>query len=235
MSDAPVAIVAGSGIALGPLLDTITWEKPFHDIFGVPEGHVAGHACKVLYGTCDGHRILLQCGRLHAYEGSSFEEVTRSVDVFKEMGVRRILFTNAAGGVRRGLAAGSLLAVNRVQCWPYRKYALPDVLCPDLVVPSCDSEGTYQWVYGPSYETMAEIAALQSMAADAVGMSTAPALFRCQQLGIASSVISCITNQCGASEKLTHAHVLETAQQASSRLCDIIRTALPTLGVPNIH
>lgn len=220
-----IGIVAGSGIELRPLLDELNREEPFPG----SGGGIPGHPGRFLHGFCEGRPIVLQCGRLHAYEGFAFEEAVRTVDVLHGFGVRAIIFTNAAGGLRTGMRPGDLMAARRVLSWPYPRYALPDTITPDWVVPGCDHHGAYIWMHGPCYETHAEIATLRRMGADAVGMSTAPELMRCQSLGIAAAAVSCITNACAVQERLTHAHVIEVAAQASGRLCELIRHTLRML------
>jgi purine-nucleoside phosphorylase len=81
-------------------------------------------------------------------------------------------------------------------------------------------------MHGPCYETRAEIAALRSLGDACVGMSIAPELFRCQELGMPAGVLSCVTNVCGGTDKLTHTAVLSAARQASARLRALLRQAL---------
>lgn len=223
-----IGVVAGSGIDLLPLLDEVTREDPFPE----PRATAPGHPGRFIQGFCDGRPIVLQCGRRHAYEGFSFEETVRTVDLLRDYGVSGIFFTNAAGGLRARIRPGSLMAARRVMSWPYGRFSLPEAITPGWIVPGCDYCGAYLWMHGSCYETHAEIAALQRLGADAVGMSTAPELLRCQMLGIPAAAVSCITNVCAAPERLTHDHVIEVAAQASGRLCRLIRNALRVLSGP---
>ncbi|MBI5091546.1 MAG: purine-nucleoside phosphorylase [Candidatus Hydrogenedentes bacterium] len=226
----PVGIVAGSGVSLGPLLEIIEWKRGFGEFAGLPPSRVAGHEGSFARGVCRGRPLILQSGRLHFYEGWSYAQVTRTVDILRELGASTILFTNAAGGLTPDTAPGDLMTVDRILTWPCRGWPeRPDELAPDIVIPGTRFRGTYIWVHGPNYETRAEIHAFQSLGAAAVGMSAAPELRRARELGIRSAVVSCITNNCCRPERLTHDHVLQTASQASARLITLIVDALPFL------
>jgi purine-nucleoside phosphorylase len=218
---APVAIVAGSGIDLRPVLEQVAATVSF-DAAAIPHGHVEGHAHCFHLGTRGNREIILQCGRLHAYEGFSSAEIVRPLAWLRGQGAESVIFTNAVGALRPEHAPGSLLAIEAIVPWPYRRFDLPDRLGTSFQVSGCDGAGDLVWMHGPCYETRAEIAALQRSGALAVGMSTAPELHHAQELGMAGAVVSCVTNNCCVLQKLTHAHVVETAARASARLCDII-------------
>ena len=226
----PVGIVAGSGIVLDGLFDRVAEEIRFPDTRGAGADAVAGHERKFIRGTCDGIPIVLQCGRFHFYEGLDEAAVVQTVDALKEFGVKTILFSCAAGGLKPEIAPGDFVAVDRMRLWRYRGWSVtPGMLFPDVVLPDCDFTGTYQWMHGPCYETHAEIAAVQRLGAEAIGMSTAPELARCQELGLRAAVIACITNAWGRAERITHQDVLAAARRASPKLTALIRRALPGL------
>lgn len=225
-----IGIVAGSGIDLAGLLDDSEETRPFTDFKGLRDTTVLGHQGGFTAGKCDSTSIILQQGRLHFYEGYSFDEVTRSVECLQELGATMIIFTNAAGGLRTDMEAGHLMAANSLAVWPCARWTEhPTTLTPSHVLDGCDSTGTYTWIHGPCYETQAEIHALQARKSDAIGMSTAPEIMRCNELGIESASITCITNNCCSPQTLTHDHVIEIARQASQRIQTIIRAALPNL------
>jgi purine nucleoside phosphorylase len=142
------------------------------------------------------------------------------------VGVWCVVFTHAAGSLLPELRPGHLVAADTVHIWLYARWDLPEAVETDFLVPGCDYTGACYWMHGPCYETRAEIAALRRLGAAAVGMSIAPELVRCRELGMRAGVISCVTNQCGSAAKLTHDHVLETARAASDRLCAILRNWL---------
>jgi purine-nucleoside phosphorylase len=231
---APLAVVAGSGLDLLSLLDDINEEIPFTDCKQLPASSVAGHAGRFVLGRRRGRRIIVQMGRLHIYEGHPLATVQQPVDVLHDMGVRKVIFTNAAGGLAPDLRPGALVAVERIFLWPFRRWSdAPAWLEADFQVPGCTAAGIYVWVHGPSYETPAEIAVMQRIDGSAVGMSTAAELARCKELGMRAGVVSCITNQCGSQEKLTHEHVLDAAQAASASLVEVLRDYVDAHGSEN--
>ena len=233
---APLGIVSGSGLVLDAVFDEIEERRAFSEIpelaalAGDADDALAGHERLFLRGRCGRYPIVLQCGRLHLYEGFDYETVVRTVEVLKGFGVNTVLFTNAAGGLKPGMSPGDLVGVDRVRLWRYNRWsATPGMLFTDFLVSECDFIGAYQWMHGPCYETRAEIAAIQHSGAVAVGMSTAPELMRCQDLGLRAGVISCITNSCCRPQTLTHSQVVAAARQASGKLVALIRRALPTI------
>ena len=226
-----VGIVAGSGLALDGVLDEVEETRPFETLPALGRPAVEGHEGAFVLGACSGIPVVLQKGRLHFYEGYGYAGVTKPVDVMRDWGVERIVFTNAAGGLKPEMIPGSLMAVSSVGLWPCRMWRdHPKELDLDWVIPGCDATGRYAWVHGPCFETRAEIEALQRSGGSAVGMSTAPELVRCAEVGIPTAAISCITNNCCDPQKLTHEHVMKTAAAASDRLAELLRAALRALG-----
>lgn len=228
MSGAPwVAVVAGSGLDLGALLDSVDDERPFSAMPGLRDSGIAGHAGKFIFGRCADLRVIVQSGRLHFYEGLDYASVTAPIAALHAFGARTLVLTNAAGGLLPEMRPGELLAAETLRCWPCARWtARPEALRPDFVPQGCDWRGAYHWVHGPCYETRAEIAALREMGGAAVGMSTAPELLRAQELGLRAGAISCITNNCCTPQVLTHEHVLRTAALASARLCEVLRETI---------
>lgn len=222
-----IAIVAGSGLDLTPVLDSVARVHAFSEFAGLPARGVAGHAGRFVDGQSGESRVIIQCGRLHFYEGWDHATVVRTVDILRDFGASTIVFTNAAGGLQPEMQPGDLMAADCVRIWPYRGWpGAPGALAPDLEVAGCDWRGAYHWVHGPCYETRAEIAALRAEKSSTVGMSTAPELHRAQALGIRAAAVSCITNNCCTPQHLTHDHVLRTAAAASARLCAILRAEI---------
>ena len=81
-------------------------------------------------------------------------------------------------------------------------------------------QGVYAALLGPTYETPAEIRALRTLGADAVGMSTVPEVIAVRQMGVRALAVAIITNRAaGLSRKpLSHKEVLKTGQAASGDL-----------------
>lgn len=224
-SERPVALVSGSGIDLLPLLDTTEKVRSFSEFPGIASPRVEGHLGEFVYGRVSGSPVIVQRGRLHIYEGHSYDEVVAPLDFLHAQGVRRVLFTNAVGGLRTEMKPGDICAIRSIRLMPFRTWAgCPECLSVQETVAGCNSEGSYAWVHGPSYETKAEIGALQQLECDVVGMSAGPEIHRCETLGISAAVVSLITNNCMDSDVLTHEHVVEEARRGADKMLEIART-----------
>jgi len=230
MKAGKVAIVAGSGLDLRPLLDDLYAERCFSDFPGLAAANTAGHSGMFLIGRHAGRDVIVQCGRLHAYEGLGIRALGRTVDALALLGAHTTVFTNAAGGLRPEAAPGTLVAAEAVWCWPYRAASLPPMLRPSCTLDGCALRGTYVWMHGPCYETRAEVRLLAAWGATTVGMSTAPELVRCEAIGMRTAVVSCVTNNCLRPSKLTHGHVLDAAKRTSERLRELLARNLPALA-----
>lgn len=243
-----IAIVLGSGMSdMVDALDGIAVIS-FRDIPGMSSPSVAGHRGKLTLGKWAGKAVLVFEGRLHFYEGHPWEVVVRPVHVAQELGIRSMLFINAAGGINASLQPGSLMAIrdhiewNRPYSW---REPGPGSIGPEQPSPYCARlltilqqsaddlgielhQSIYASVTGPSYETPAEIRALQICGADAVGMSTAREVQTAHALGIECAGLSCITNA-GAglsSQPLSHGEVLATAAGQTRRLAQLVESFL---------
>jgi purine-nucleoside phosphorylase len=227
MTGSPVGVVSGSGIDLSALLDTVEERLPFESIPGLTAGQVPGHRYGFVRGHCGARPVILQQGRRHFYEGLDHAAVVRTVDALRSLGAETVIFTNVAGGLLPVMEPGDLVAVDRVIPWRYCAWpGQPRELRPDFLLPGCGHTGAYVWMHGPCYETRAEVGAVQTLGGAVVGMSTAPELARCLELGLQTAVVSCVTNVSHHTEVLTHEHVVSVARHASERLVALIRSAL---------
>lgn len=217
----PCGVVAGSGIDLLPLLDEVIEEIPFERFggFGTP---VAGHARRFVLGRCARRDVVLQLGRFHLYEGLTLDQVQAPVRWMQSLGVGEIVFTNAVGGIAPRLAMGDLVGVTSLHAWHRGAWVLPARIDLQHTLPGCAATGNYWWMYGPCYETRAEIAALRALGGDVVGMSTLPDAAAALELGLKVRVVSCVTNLCGHGI-VTHEEVLRTGQTASARMVELMR------------
>src|SRR5690242_18620602 len=212
-----IGIVLGSG--LGSFADELSQavRVPYTTIPHFPHSTAIGHAGQMVIGALDQVPIAAMQGRVHLYEGYSAQQVTFPVRVLGRMGVRAIIFTNAAGGINPSYKQGALVLIkdhinlqganpligpndNRFgERFPdmttayskqFREFARTagQELDQDL------SEGVYAALAGPSYETPAEIRYLRTIGADLVGMSTVPEVIAARHMGIEVLAISCVTN-----------------------------------------
>lgn len=228
------AVVLGSGLAAAADTLVIAASIPYAEIPELPAPTVAGHRGRLAVGHWDGTPVAVCFGRVHLYEGHPLPVVTRLVRVLVDLGVRSLLLTNAAGGIRPDLDPGTLMPIYSHVTWlgpevgggcgaPYLA-SLTEQLCEPMSDRSRLTPGVYAALTGPSYETPAEIRALRAIGVDAVGMSTAVEAEAAGGLGLAVAAVSCITNRAAGlgDTPLSHAHVEETALLAVDRLAELI-------------
>ncbi len=212
-----VAVVLGSG--LGYLADELkrTVRIPYAEIPYFPQSTVASHAGFLAVGDLDGVPVLLCSGRTHYYEGYSFETITFYVRVLKELGVRTLVLTNAAGGVNTEFSVGDLMLITdhiklcadspvrgpSDERLGARFFDMTHTYTPRLQMVAREAakelsvslrEGVYFFMGGPQFETPAEIRMIRLLGGDAVGMSTVPEAIVAAQCGLELLGISCITN-----------------------------------------
>jgi purine-nucleoside phosphorylase len=230
------AVVLGSGLGSVVSRFRIASEVAFAAVPGFAALSVRGHPGRVLVGAWDGVPLLLFQGRMHFYEGNPWDRVTATVRLAAELGVKVLLLTNAAGGIRADLGPGDLMRIRDhiklVERDSWRAVALRsasrlrgDIYSMRLADRFTDlPAGTYAALTGPSYETPAEIRALAAMGADAVGMSTAVEAEAAAALGLEVAAISCITNRAAglSAGPLDHADVLRAATAPADRLANLI-------------
>ena len=248
-----VAVVLGSG--LGNLADRVAEPRrlPYSAIPGFPTPTVAGHRGELLAGTLAGVPVLVQRGRFHMYEGHTAATSALAVRVVHAVGVRTLVVTNAAGGIRRTLGPGALMLIADHINLMWRNPLLGpapegDTRFPDMSDPYDGElralaretarraevpldEGVYAGVLGPSFETPAEIRMLERLGADAVGMSTVPEVLVARARGMRVLGFSMITNiAAGLSlEPVSHADVLAVGARVAGQLGTLIDKALPAL------
>jgi len=247
-------LILGSG--LGFFADSLEVEEriPYDQIPGFPQSTVVGHAGNLVAGHCEGHPVLCFQGRFHYYEGYPLDKVVLPVEVIHCLGGRRLIVTNAAGGINASYSEGDLMLIcdhinflganplrgpNEERLGP-RFPDMTEVYTPrlrDLAREASKSlgipllEGVYLACSGPSYETPAEIRAFQSWGADAVGMSTVPEAIVARHHGLEVLGISCITNMAaGLSDGLlSHAEVEETASRVRDSFAHLLQAVVNRL------
>jgi len=249
-----VGIVLGSG--LGALADELAGAVaiPFADLPGWPAASAPGHAGRLLLGRLSDVPVVLLQGRLHLYEGHPAGLVVEPVLLMGRLGAATIVLTNAAGGLHVEWTPGTLMVVSdHLNLTGHNPLLGPNAEAigprfPDMLdawdpalrallrragelegIPLV--EGVYAGLLGPNYETPAEVRMLQSLGADAVGMSTVLEAIAARWAGLHVCGISLVTNP-GAGltgEPLSHDEVLAAAAEAGPRLARLIRRFLTLL------
>jgi purine-nucleoside phosphorylase len=243
-----VAVVLGSGWA--PAADAIGLaeaEVPLTELGGFPEPTVAGHTPTVRSLRTGPLRVLVFLGRVHLYEGLPPATVVHGVRTAVSAGCRAVVLTNAAGGIRSGLAVGQPVLIsdhlNLTGKSPLtgpppsvgqRFVDLTDLYSPRLRALAREAdpslaEGVYAMLPGPHYETPAEITMLGRLGADLVGMSTGLEAIAVRQLGAEVLGISLVTNLAAglAGHGLSHVDVVEAGRASASRMGTLLAAILP--------
>jgi purine-nucleoside phosphorylase len=244
-----IAIVLGSG--LGPFAHHVEQSVaiPYTDIPNFPKPTVVGHSGMLVIGGLHGRAVAVMQGRVHFYEGYSAAEGTFPIRVLKQLGVEKLVVTNAAGGIRDGLRRGELVLISDHinltgtnpligpndsrfgerffdMTQPYsarlRNLAKSAALQHDFSM----SEGVYLAVSGPSFETAAEIRAFRTLGADLVGMSTVHEVIVARHMGLEVLGISCVTNLAAGiqGKPLDHYEVIETGLHVQQRFAEFMTT-----------
>jgi purine-nucleoside phosphorylase len=245
-----VAIVLGSG--LGFLADEVRdpIRIPYAGIPGFPAPGVAGHKGELVAGTLESVPVLVQNGRFHLYEGHGADVAGLPVRVFATLGVRTLIVTNAAGGVRPTFQAGTLMLIADHLNLMFRNPLTGPVLEGEERFPDMSAaydpalrtlarevareagipleEGVYAGLLGPSYETPAEVRMLQRLGADAVGMSTVPEVVTARACGVRCLGFSIITNPAAglSASALSHEDVLAMGRRVGQGLGAIVKGVL---------
>lgn len=249
-----IAVVLGSGLgAFAAVLDG-SIAIPYRDIPAWPESTAIGHAGQLVFGRIGGLNIAVMSGRSHFYEGYGPAQVVFGVRVLRRLGVRTIVFTNAAGGINLSYAQGGLVLISdHINLQGFNPLIGPndDALGPrfpdmsDAYSATLRSiakataaelgiqmaEGVYAAMSGPSYETPAEIRFLRTIGADLVGMSTVPEVIVANHMGMRCLAISCVTNMAAGilPQKIHHEEVLETGRRVRDTLIGLLTALLPRL------
>ena len=249
-----LALILGSG--LGPLADSFedAVEIRYAEIPGWPDVAVIGHSGVLVAGRLGGVEAFALKGRVHLYEGHPAEYATRAVQVLDRLGVDTLFASNAAGAVNRTFVPGDLMliaghidmilteplaAIRSLRSEPERlEQACYDPGLRALVRKAALEqnvplrEGVYVAVLGPSYETPAEIRALERLGADAVGMSTVPEIAAARRLGMRCFAVSCITNYAAGitHEPLNHLEVLEVTVLVADRFQRLLARSAQLIG-----
>ncbi|MEZ4700605.1 MAG: purine-nucleoside phosphorylase [Rhodothermales bacterium] len=215
-----------------------------------PASTAPGHEGRLVFGELEGRRVVCIQGRVHLYEGITVQQVVFPIRLVHALGARRLLVTNAAGGINRTFREGDLMFIS-----DHINFAFAN----PLVGPNGDEgprfpdmsdvydagwlgraeavalragiqtrRGVYLWTRGPCYETKAEIRCYRQLGADAVGMSTVPEVIQARHLGMPVLGISAITNLATGMHHapLRHEDVLEVGRRIRDHAEQLVRSIL---------
>ena len=214
-----IGIILGTG--LGKLLDEmeIIHEVSYNHIPHFPTATVEFHKGKLIYGIIEGKKAVVMQGRFHYYEGYSLRDVTFPVRIMHQLGVKKLLVSNASGAINTNFKKGELMLIddhiNLLGDSPLAfkgvsKYGerFVDMSQPydqemgEILKKTAKEnninlhEGVYASVVGPQLETRAEYRYLKIIGADAVGMSTVPEIIVANHLKLPVVAVSVLTDEC---------------------------------------
>ena len=242
-----VALILGSG--LGDYADGIQIEATvsYTEIEGFPTSTVAGHRGRFVFGYVKEVPVVIMQGRVHYYEGYPMSDVVLPTRLMGMMGAKKLLLTNAAGGVNPAYRPGDFMMIT-----DHIATGIPSPLIgpnidelgsrfPDMsevysrrlqevIRQASDTcgipirEGVYVQFTGPNYETPAEVRMASIWGGDAVGMSTACEAMAARHMGLEICGISCITNMAAgiSKEELNHKEVQETADRVAKAFKELV-------------
>ena len=249
------ALVLGSG--LGDYADSIQVVDTvdYHEIEGFPVSTVPGHKGRFIFGYVDTVPVVCMQGRVHYYEGYSITDVVLPIRLMKLMGAEVLFLTNAAGGIKQGMKAGTLMMITgQIASFVPSPLIGPNldglgVRFPDMsqiydlelqkIIRKTAAEleielaeGTYLQLSGPQYESPQEIAMCRILGADAVGMSTACEAIAARHMGMKVAGVSCITNLASGISPvpLSHKEVQEAADKIAPQFQNLVTEVIRRIG-----
>ncbi|AFH48548.1 Purine nucleoside phosphorylase [Ignavibacterium album JCM 16511] len=250
-----IAIVLGSG--LGDFANRFELKKTYRtsELSNYPASTIVGHEGKIHFVESNKKNLLLFQGRIHFYEGYKISECILPVFITNKLGCKKLILTNAAGGINPQFVPGDLMLATSLNGIFIKKeltqliglssveaknylLTLENNSLIDKIKSAANQiglelkQGTYIYTKGPSYETPAEIQFFKKFGADAVGMSTVHEAIFSTYHGMETAVISCITNLAAgiSDKKLSHAEVTETAEMVKEKFSLLLESVIESIA-----
>lgn len=249
-----IAIVAGSGLGELSKIDRVEFTVNFSDISGFPVSTVSGHKGRFVFGYIKDKSVVVMEGRVHFYEGYTPEEVVMPIRFLGMLGVKKVILTNAAGGINENFIQGDIMLITdhisffapspllgkNVEQLGTRFPDMTEVYSKrirEIIINQAKEmnidlkQGVYVQTTGPQYETPAEIRMLKTLGADAVGMSTVPEAIAGKHMSMEICGISLITNMAAGISKqpLTHEEVYEISKNKTGILKELIFNSITSI------
>ena len=227
---------------------------PYEEIPNFLCSTVTTHAGKLICGELGGKNVVCMSGRFHYYEGYAFEQLTAPVRLFKCLGCKAVILTNAAGGVNETYKPGDVMIItdqiklmgasplrgeNEEKFGP-RFFDVQKMYTPELreLAKKCAKnsgltvhEGVYFFMPGPQFETPAEIRAIRLLGGDAVGMSTVTEALTAAHCGLPCLGLSMISNMAAgiSSCPLTNEEVNEVGHRIADQFSAYVKKIVEEL------
>lgn len=250
-----VGLVLGSG--LGSILDNLTIEEsiPYSEIADFPHSTAPGHKGQFLFVHIGKVPCVLMQGRVHYYEGYDMADVVKPVRMMALMGVKKVILTNAAGGLQKGMQCGDIMMITdhisqfvpsplRGENYEERGPRFPDMTnVYSLALQKKASsvakkveldlkKGVYVQFSGPQFETPTEIKMCSLLGASACGMSIGVEAIALRHMGVEVMGFSMITNlAAGLSDApLDENDVIEIASRRGKVFASFIENLIKEIG-----
>jgi purine-nucleoside phosphorylase len=257
-----LGIILGSG--LGRFASSLSQAAkiPYNDLAGFPISTAIGHAGELVIGTIESSGnsatpVAVLSGRFHLYEGYTAGQAAAGIELFRGLGIERVVLTCAAGGLNEDFAEGALVLItdhinlqgvnplvgrnddsrgprfpDMTEAYSKRLRILAHNTADEIGVTLHD--GVYAAMLGPSYETPAEIRFLKKIGADLVGMSVVAETISANHGGMEVLGIACVTNLAAgiSGQKLVHSEVLQVTERVSATFQSLLTTLVPRIAGP---
>lgn len=244
-----IGVIAGSGLSFGNI--EVSARIPYAEVPYLPEPGVAGHSGEFVLAELGGKQALIARGRLHRYEGHSWDIITLPIRIFAALGCKHLILTAAVGATNKSIAPGDIAVIedhiNLMGGNPLAGFADPglgdrfvdlynvyDKALINLALEKASELnlnchiGVYAAVLGPNYETPAEVAMIARLGGDVVGMSVIPETIVAAQCGLPVLGICVIGNRAG--EPAQHEGVVETVKSAEDGITRLISAVIKDMG-----
>lgn len=246
-----IAVTLGSGLSsfASELKEAVS--IPFSEIPHFEAPTVEGHGGNFVAGLLGKIPVAVLQGRVHYYEGHDPHQVVFPTRVLAQLGVTKVLLSNASGGLDARMKPGDFMVIrdhiNLTGMNPLRGPnpeflgpRFPDMSDPydgklrSLLQRALEnskvrfSEGVYCGVAGPCYETAAEVRYLQVIGGHAVGMSTVAETIAARHAGLKVAGLACITNLATGlgTGHISHQEVKDIAKQVEKQFAQVVRDFL---------
>jgi len=243
-----IGIILGTGLgSLGEHIDKVC-VIDYSDIPEFPVSTVFGHAGQLILGWLEGKKVVAMLGRFHYYEGYTMQEVTMPVRVMKQLGIKLLVASNAAGGLNPAFSAGDIMVITdhinfmgtnpligpNLEDFGPRFPDMSEVYDKELVglfeKVAADQglkihKGVYGAVSGPNYSTKAELGMMIKLGSDTVGMSTVPEAIVARHCGLKTAGISCITDMAipDTMTAPTHEEIVKVAESIKPKFAGLVK------------
>jgi len=172
----------------------------------------------------------------------------------KQLGVERIVATNAVGAMRESYRPGNLvIPVDLVDFTRLRNQTfyesepvvhvdVTDVYCPEIrktLIEASRRSSRKTWnesvlacTDGPRYETPAEIMMMRNAGCDVIGMTSAPEAFLARELEICYGAVCVVTNMAaGLQRSLTASEVMQLAEKVLPEVESLVKDTIAKIPV----